>query len=278
VLGCVGAFGSGPFGSVPFGSGSSVSLFAARQVALNAVRVTFVVAPAISDPAVAWDALNAENWRLEARDPAAAIVRLAQWVEKVDEAQVDVFFDGPLSAPAIYRIVASDLRTPSGSPIALVQDCRQADFATFPPYRVPPNRARPDVRTDLANPQTLSDEKVTNPLGTFQINDRGDYGLESGRPYLRKRILRRATSAFASFFHLPEYGFEQPLKGVIKPSLQRALQARAMGQIMREPDVARASVEVFTLPDHPEILVLAIAVVDTNGQADQMTVPVSFAG
>lgn len=46
TIGCTGAFGSGPAGSLPFGSGSAVSVFEARQVALNAVLVTFAAAPA----------------------------------------------------------------------------------------------------------------------------------------------------------------------------------------------------------------------------------------
>lgn len=273
---CTGAMGSGGAGATPFGSGTLLAVASAREVSLNSVEVEFSVAPVASDPATFWDALNPSNWRLEPLSPHGIVVRLAQVVTRVSETAVRVFFDGRLDAPATYRIVVENIREAGGGSISLDEECRAAEFQTFPIYRVPPSRERAS-RIDLANPQTLSDEKVTNPLGTFQINDRGDYGLESGRAYLRKRILRRATSALGTFFHLPDYGFESPLKGLVKPSARRALQAAVLAQVLREPDVAQASVEVFQVENHPEILVLAISVVDTNGEADQMTVPVPSA-
>lgn len=275
---CTGAFGSGGAGATPFGSGTLLAVAEARETSLNSVLVEFTVAPSAADPATAWDALNPANWTVEPLSPPGIVVRLAQWVRRASETAVEVFFDGPLDAPATYRIVAANIRSASGVSISLDGACRGAEFDTFVLYRVPPDRARPDVRADFANPQTLGDEKVTNPLGTFQINDRGDYGLETGRAYLRKRIFRRASSALGSFFHLPEYGFEPRLKGTIKPSMLRALQARAQAQIAREPDVRSVQVSAFTLPDHPEIVVLDIRVEDTNGQAEQMTVPVPFGG
>lgn len=268
---CTGALGSGGAGSTPLGSASYLAVAEAREVSRNSVRVTFSTAPVASDPATAWDALNPENWRLEPLSPHGIVVRLAQVVRRVAETAVDVFFDGPLDAPATYRIVVENVREVGGGEISLDEECRAAAFATFPLFRVPPARARA-ARVDLANPQLLNDEKVTNPLGTFQINDRGDFALESGRAYLRKRILRRATSALGSFFHLPAYGFEQPLKGLIKPSVIRSLQSAVLAQVLREPDVAKAAVEVFLA--RSDILVISIKVVDTNGEADQMTVPV----
>jgi hypothetical protein len=280
VEGCAGGFGAGAFGATPFGSGFTFAADEARQVALNAADVTFVGQPAASDPATYWDALNPANWVLSVRLPASAAVRLVQFVERRDVRTVRVFFDGPLSSPAVYRLtVAPQVEDAMGRPVA--QACRDLDFHTFAPFRLNPLAALPrEAPTDLMNPWQIRDAEFTDPppLGTFQIDDRGDLALETGRAYLRKRIFRRATTGLGEFFHLPGYGFAEPLKSRITPDLLRRMQARAQAQIAREPDVIAVQVQASVLPTAPGVVVLDIKATDRVGNVEEMSVPVRVFG
>ena len=80
-----GGFGSGGFGSGGSGSGGGVAVSSAKQIARNAVQVTFDGVPAASDPATYWDALNPANWTLTVREPADAVarsrLRASAWAE-----------------------------------------------------------------------------------------------------------------------------------------------------------------------------------------------------
>lgn len=273
---CGGAFGSGGFGATPFGSGAALSVASAVEEALNAILVTFSVPPLAFDPANVNDALFAGNWSIAPRDPYNARVRLAQWVERVDELTVRVLFDGPLDAPATYRITLSpNVVDLYGVPLAAL--CAYADVQTFPPTRVPPEQAVPtEVRTDLNNPFLVKDATLADPppLGTYQITGSGDYALERGRPYLRKRVLRRATTQMGEFFHLANYGFAEPLKSVIRPDLLRRMAAKATTQIRQEPDVESASVSARLANGTTNIVILDIKVRDRYGRVEELTVPV----
>lgn len=275
---CGGGFGSGSFGSGPFGSGSSLSVSIAEQESLNAVLVTFSVPPKADDSGDVTDALFAPNYALEARDPHDSTVRLSQWVEEVDADTVRVLFDGPLSAPAVYRIVvASRVVDVYGNPIS--STCRTFDFGTTPPTRLPPQAATPtEDPTDLNNPFLPKDASDPSDaaLGTYQITDQGDYALERARAYLRKRILRRATTQAGEFFHLPDYGFAEPLKGTITPDLLRRLQTKAQAQIRQEPDVESVRVTASLAAGSTSIVVLDISVSDRYGRTEELTVPLRF--
>lgn len=274
---CGGSFGSGGFGSMGFGSGAGLFVLRAEQQALNAILVTFSGIPDANDPATSWDALNPDNWTIEPRSPHGLAARLVQFVERGPTSeQIRVYADGPLDARAVYRVIASaTLRDASGAPIDPSLVCRAADFETRGATRVVPGAALTDPPTDLANPQTTFDEAGAL-LGTYQISDQGDFANETGAPYLRKRILRRASAALGGFFHLADYGFMEPVKGTIRPSLIARLQARAQSQIMREPDVAACSVRVYQV--RPGVVVLAIRAQDTGGSTVEMTVPVPLGG
>lgn len=273
---CGGAFGSGGVGSTPFGSGSSLAVVSAVQEALNAVLVTFSAPPRMFDPGSVYDARNPANWTLSVLEPYDAEVRLAQWTERVDALTVRVLFDGPLSAPARYEIHASPtIEDLTGLPI--VSLCAGAVFETFPPTRVAsPFAPAAQTPADLNNPWLLKDAQGVRPtpLGTLQVTPEGDYALERGESYLRKRILRRATTMQGEFFHLPNYGFGLMLKGTIRPDVLRRLQAEAQAQILREPDVATALVTAQLAAGTTDTIVLTMTVTDRYGLTEELTVPV----
>lgn len=159
-------------------------------------------------------------------------------------------------------------------------ECAQADFVALRAFVVRTRSGIVDenTRTDFANPQTLPDAENFDPppLGTFQINDRGDFAIERGTAYLRKRLLRRATSALGAFFHLPNYGFAEPIKGTITPDLLRRMQARAQSQVLQEPDVVRASVLVFRDTSAPNVVTIRITVTDREGTEETVSMNASI--
>lgn len=273
---CGGAFGSGGVGSSPFGSGFSLALVGAVEEALNAILVTFGSPPLMNDPASVYDARNPANWSVAAVEPYDATVRLVQWTERVDAVTLRVFVDGPLDAPARYAIRASD-RIVDAYGVSIVGPCSSAEFDTFPLFRVPSTfSAAASTPADVNNPFLLKDAAGVRPtpLGTFQVTPEGDYALERGASYLRKRILRRATTMAGEFFHLPGYGFGLTLKGTIRPDVLRKAQAQAQAQILQEPDVASAVVSARFASGTTDIIVLDMKVTDRYGQTEELTVPV----
>ena len=122
---------------------------------------------------------------------------------------------------------------------------------------------------DIANPQLLRDAPRHDgdlvPLGRYQVNDRGDFALDDRLSGLRKRVLRRLTTPRGGFYHLPEYGLAQEVKGPIRPSVLRDLAADARSQVESEPGVVRASVAVQQLRAAPNILVITALVQATGG-------------
>lgn len=267
-----GGFGSGGFGSMPFGSGSTLAIVSAVAVGLNLIRVAFEGIPEASDPATAWDALNPDRWTLIVLDPPDATPRLVQTIDRGPTVyEIDVYVDGPLQSGASYVISVSELlRDDTGVTVVADPDCRMATFLALEIPATPQaitSTGQQTHATDIANPQLEQDVLVPGgALGSFQVTDTGDYALESGRPYLRKRIIRRLTTVRGGFFHLPNYGVGQKPKTVIRDSVMARMASDAEGQIALEPDVSR--VRVRASQPRPGIVVLTASVVDQFGEVE----------
>jgi len=274
--------GTGHFGTtVPAPTLFSLCVAACQQSHTNGMRVTFGPAqPQMIDPFAPADALNAANYAVVPLSPADATERMVQWVEALDDFTVQLWLGGPLDAQATYQLTVSNVVDVDCVPIDPI--CATCTFVAFYPVPVPDAiKADADERLDIANPQLITDaqQRVGQdaPIGSFQINQRGDYALEANPSYLRKRVIRRATTQLGQFFHLPGYGFGQPLKGRVSASVLRSIQGEAIRQIKQEPDVASVAVRVRQASvGNPNILVLDIKVQDTSGRADNFSVPVDF--
>lgn len=267
-----GSIGGGTFGTIPFGTQGS-GLTVATQTSLTSVRVDFfqVPAPQILSSVRANDALRAANWTVEVLEPFGSFTPLAQTVTQVGEKSVEVFTDVSLTPGTLYKIACTALNT-LGQPLL----CAEASFRTF---------ARRVIEmgefTDLANPYLLSDAPIVDPppLGTNQITDRGDYALDSGRPYLRKRVFRRISTERGGFYHLPDYGLAEPLKGMSTPDAVRRYRKQAENQIKREPDVKRVRAVAVRGPSgesaNKNILFVTLLVEDVRGVVTESTVPIN---
>ena len=113
---------------------------------------------------------------------------------------------------------------------------------------------------DIANPQLVRDAGIVDPppLGQYQVNDIGDFALDSRLQGLRKRILRRLSTFRGGFYHLPFYGLRQPIKGNVVPAEISTLVADAKIQVEREPEVIRAVVSARQLREAPHVVILSV--------------------
>lgn len=258
-----GAFGSGGFGSVAFGGalgGSSISSIRIR--ALNALEVTLDGAIAIS-PALPNDPLNIRSWRLSLHPGETGAVPLVQYVQKVSEHVVVVYFDAPMTQNTLYDFVYVS----AADPIFLMRILTPAQVRAAQGF-IDPNRY------DLANPNLLADANGNViALGTLQVTEAGDFAIETGAKYLRKRLLRRLTTAARSFLFLPSYGLAIPSKRILRPSELQRFRIEALRQVKAEPDVRAAFVSV-TQPD-PGVLEIFVRVTMKNGQRDEFSARVN---
>ena len=274
---CGGAFGSMAFGAGPFGSGTGLGIASAYAERLNAIVVSFDGIPRMENPGDVHDALNPGVWSIEPVDPPDATDRIVQFVERIDASTARVWLDGALTNGALYSLsISTEVVGAGGGSIDPL--CTSVDVRALYAPRIDPLSpiARSQDGADLANPQTVANGEL---LGTLQITEQGDYALERGRPYLRKRVIRRATTATGAFFHLPTYGFLPSLKGLLRADTLATLKARVEEQIRREPGVKQASVAVEEIQrEGVTFVLLSIRIVDTNGVADTMEVPVELPG
>ena len=260
-----GGFGAGPLGVIAAGTGGDGLHFAVQRSESSVLGV-FNDAAQSNGATFPDDALNPSNWTLVSLNPGAA-VPLAQTVEKITDEGYLIGFDAVLTPSSTYILtISATMKMADGTTVA----CTQASFITLPAQKGLFKSFEP---TDIANPQTTFDSTATSPaLGSYQITDRGDVGLESGRTYLRKRVTRRIFTGKGEFFHLPSYGFNLPIKGLLRPGQLENVSVDARNQILNEPDVVDVSVQTTRRLDN--VAQQIIRVQDTRGQIDTLPMPV----
>jgi hypothetical protein len=256
-----GGLGAGSHGSLPWGSGFGLAVESMRVVRLNAVDVTFAGIPKSFDRAAPDDALNPKNYELT-RAPAGPFdssLPLVQTVEERSQSVMRVFFDAPLQAEASYVLtVSSSVESLTGIPMSPA--CAFATIVGLIEGATPRMLGIEEQRTDVANVPA----SATELAGTFQIGPTGDLANHGGVAYLRKRIIRRITTARGGFFHLPDYGFSEGLKQRLTPALLGRLRSQSEAQIKSEPDVLGARVDVTRLSLSVILVTIRVRTVSGN--------------
>jgi hypothetical protein len=286
--------GSMPFGSGPFGSGMAedglVLSGEARLLTANVAAVPFTGDPGFPNPGRTTSPLNPSNWVLVPID-AGATVRLVQFVQVVDEDNAVQFtddlpqlalvtlpvflvaFDGPLDPDLLYHL---ELHAPDVE----LTGCGCAELRGLPLRRdaIPTDERDGGGLLDIANPFVTRDALVVPPvLGTYQLNDRGDFGLDkSETASLRKRIERRVATAAGGFFHLPGYGAAPALKGVFSADVAERIRARVRAQVLQEPDVSEVTVSVSAVIGAPGMARVAVRAVPLFGDPVDVVAPISL--
>lgn len=267
-----------------------LALGEARMLSANLIAVSYQGEIGLPNPGNITSPLFAGNWYLTAEEVTSQL-RLVQSVDVVtaesllkftDEfptlqtANVPLFLvylDGVLTPGARYAV---HLATPE---IELT-GCECADIVglTLRREALPTDERDSDGRIrDLANPYLTRDALNLPPrLGTYQLTDEGDLGLDKSlEASLRKRIFRRVSTAVGAFFHLPNYGTPIKLKGLMTVDAVERIQARVRAQVLQEPEVTDAHVSV-SQPGGLSILSVSIRAETAGGQTVGTVVPIEL--
>jgi hypothetical protein len=243
-----GGFGRELFGD-PLGGGGPISVVRALASAGQVVRVVFTEAPLHRSPAGAWDALDPSNYVFSVVSGQATAPTPVGVNPKIvvgpawgvgngsspgvgDERGVDVSVDRQLIAGITYRVFVRNVRAAAGGLLGTPNAATFQGVTLLQETRLP---ERPQDLVDIANPPAL---------GHWTIDAGGDVGVEDPADGVRKRVLRRWTTRKGAFRHLPRYGLGQALKGVSTVAARAALKADALGQVLEEPDIKEAQVDV----------------------------------
>ncbi len=202
--------------------GAGVSAQSAAQSSLNSVDVVFGSEPPHLDPDAIGDGLRLANYTLAAVTPGA-FVPLPQVAAFVAPTTIRVFYDAPLADDAEYQITVANVAS------------AVLPFSTVSAGRVLPQTQIGENRTDIRN-RAID--------GSPGYDSTGDLANHAGAEYRRKRLIRRITTAVGSIFHLPGYGLGLRPKQLLRSSVLRDIASRARAQILREPDIRAAQVDV----------------------------------
>jgi hypothetical protein len=277
-------FGSSPWGG---GAGATLRLSAAESIRENVIRLTFSEAVYLSGWRDARDGLRREKFSVTADStstdfdgaPARAVLLAA--IARVPASfgtQIDLVTDRAMSHwPSRYDVRVRDLYSMAGASLDLT-----ATTATVWGQQQGAPRALADravATRDFANPQSARDvigvapSAATALLGTFQVDDTGDYAADQGLASLKKRIFRRLMTRKGAFRHLPGYGVGFPgvVKTLSRPGAVAALAADAEDQIRQEPEVR--SVSVRLVQSVPGLVYFSVKVQTSIGGALEFDVP-----
>ncbi len=141
------------------------------------------------------------------------------------------------------------------------------------------------TRGDFANPQDL--DAITSgitpapqaiQLGSFVVDDTGDYAVETGLVGYKKRILRRIIATPGAFLHLGnQYGAGVRLYGKkLGSATKRAqLTAAVETQVGLEPETAKVSVTTSWSADNPGLIYLVVLARTKTGRVLKVIAPVN---
>jgi hypothetical protein len=141
------------------------------------------------------------------------------------------------------------------------------------------------VRGDFANPQDL--DAITsgitpNPtavqLGSYVVDDTGDYAVETGLVGYKKRILRRIIATPGAFLHLGQgYGAGVRLYGKkLGSATKRAqLTAAVEAQVSLEPETAKVRCTSSLDPLNPGLIYLVVLARTKTGKVLKVIAPIN---
>lgn len=215
-----GGFGVSPEGSMGFGSEAGLGGASVPVLAVPLLSGLIEVTLDVDDV----DAANASAWSVSDGISGIAVAI----VQSLGGAMYRLFLASPMTPGVMYFVTFQ-----CGGTIGF-------EWPLLPAVVEQP------LAFDIANPNLVRDAGLHDPppLGQFQVNDRGDFGLDNRLQNLRKRILRRLSTFRGGFALLPGYGAAQGVKDLLLPGTLQTLAAEIQAQIKREPEVSAVRVRV----------------------------------
>jgi hypothetical protein len=275
------------YGSGPIGASEEPSLDFSRVLVRANNEVWIVVLGFTGLPIYAQlSEQNVKNWKIQPVN-ATGFPRLVQAVALVStEADVlgagaesyvrnglvgaiRIITDGPLSPGEQYIVTYSGVNVES----------RYFTALSVEPLAIETTAAQ-DTGTieDFKNPQLSRDKLPLGQLGSYNITDDGDLGIDDGLASLRKRILRRITTAVSGFYHLPNYGTDLETKANLTPDLARRIRERVTSGVNKEPDVLTSTTRVYAVTGEDGMVVVQVTATTKFGQTVSVSEQVSVNG
>ncbi len=275
----------------------TITFVAAASIRENVIRVEFDVSVNFTGLLDANDVSKIlDRWGItedgtttgmdgEAARPVKIVrVELATEDDGVEEADfgrfVNLYLDRPLTPfPAVYEVSWTDIYE-----LDVDVDPSSGTSNVYGVYRIldTPTIEVPRRSKDFANPQTMSGARASLPrptdpfsLGTFGVDDTGDYAHDEGNESLRKRVTRRLMTRKGAFAHLPGYGVGIPdkVKRLGTAEVLTQLKVDAELQIAEEPDVSQVRVVIITSASTPNLVRFRVAIRPKVGPAVAFDVP-----
>lgn len=234
-------FGSSPYGTSPYGgvfAVTTITVATAWAISTHGVRVTLTAEPLHVDQFQIGDAQNPLTWSVVNDITGAALTVASATMH--DSLSVDlVVLEALGDHLEQHTVTAVGLFSSDG---ILVTSPASADFPGVVQTMDPTDqRSTNDFRDrDFANPP-FQIARGMGAGGTLVIGDDGDFATESGRPLVRKLVVRRLTTRRGAFRHLPEYGLDlEPKEPISSGGDLQSVLREVEAQAQQEPDVVRA--------------------------------------
>lgn len=235
----MGVFGLSPFGGIggvldPGGFGTLPPTYA-MAVGTNTVRVFLPFQPLYASESVPGDAKNLNTWTVE-NVPTGFDFTVTR-VDQVTPVALDIHVLEAFSSRfVLHEVFATGLLLSAGGTFVPQPDL------FFPGVlpAVAPTPFAPSL-SDIANPQTPTDVGIA---GTWVQASGGDYVNVSGEALVRKLIMRRISTPYGSFYHLPTYGCAVDPKQVLRTQDLRQVKRSMEQQILEEPEVEAIQVGI----------------------------------
>lgn len=289
-------WGSAPYGGSSWGGAATtpLQLVSAAAVSENAIQLRFSRAVYVSGLLDAPDGSSRKRFSVTpdastvGRDGTVARAVLVTQVS-VDvvpglfEGQViRITLDRPMTPyPAVYSVACNGLWSDDLSTAIDTGAAAASLLATYRPIVVPSlDAAVSSARGDLANPQTsgaASSAGIPTALGTYAVDDSGDYAPDKGIDSYKKRNMRRLISLPGSFSHLgKKFGAGVPSYGKKLATAQRRaeLVAAVEAQVAADPETKSVACSVVPTSS-PYLFRVVIVATTTAGQTVRFGVPVA---
>ena len=245
---------------------AQVAVVGVAQYSLNSVDVGFNTFPLTFDEFTDGDALNPSTYTISRTDGEDAPFILS--VECVGPGVIRIYVDAIFVEGVEYTVTVSGVTSAAGETLG------PANSGSF-------EGIGRGVATSIIDPSEPRTD-ILNAVGADSIEDglrydpSGDLANQSGRSYLRKRLLRRITTVMGGFFHLPGYGAGQRLKTRISGSKVARMEKQIQAQCEQEPDVR--SVSVSATIRSASIVRVVVTVLDAEGDSFKVSTQVDLTG
>lgn len=231
-------WGASPWGSGMGGGVGAMSILDAYAISERQLILDLSAAPRAFSTIGVGDALNPLTWSVKRLDTNAELVVLS--TRMVTSTQVELYTLTKFSPMLIsHRVTAIGLLDSAGAQLA-------------PPNTWDWTGCQKDVPAEIVGGLSDFANKPTNDqsfTGVILVDSSGDYAHDSGQTMLRKLVMRRLIMAPGEFFFLDQYGLGLRVKETLRDSDIPKLQAAAQGQLLREPEFSRVSVQMSLTTD-----------------------------